>query len=64
MEMLRKVIDCGSLNISQEHFYGGVSFSKVTSLQCLGCNFAMNRTHYRFFLEYVTNTSCLKKYFE
>ena len=58
MEMLRKVIDCGSLNISQEHFYGGVSFSNVTSLQCLGCNFAMNRTHY------VTKTSCLKKYFE
>ena len=58
--MLRKITDCESLEISQENFYDEVSFSKVTNLQCSDCNFSIKRTHYRFFLEYVPKTSCLK----
>ena len=57
MEMLRKIIDGKSLEISQENVYEGVSFSKVTSLQCSDCN--------RYFLEYVPKTNIFKKqYFE
>ena len=59
--MLGKIIDCESLEISQEHFYDVVSFSKVTILQRSDCNFAIKRTHHRFFLGYVPKTSCLKK---
>ena len=33
--MLGKIIDCESLDISQENFCDGVSFSKLTNLQCL-----------------------------
>ena len=62
MMMLHKIIDCQSLEISQENFYDGVSFSKVATLclQCLDCNFAIKRAHRRFFLEYELKTS-LKK---
>ena len=49
------------MEISQENFYDGVSFSKVTNLQCSDCNFAIKRTHHRFFLQYLPKTSCLKK---
>ena len=58
--MLRKIIDGKSLEISQKNVYEGVSFSKVTSLQCSDCNFAIKRTHRRFVLEYVTKTCCLE----
>ena len=61
MEILRKIIDCKSLENSQGNFYGGVSFSKVISLQFSDCNFAMKRIHQRFFLENKPKTSCLKK---
>ena len=44
-------IDCGSLEISQEIFYDGVSFSKVASLQCSDCNFVIKRTLHRFLFE-------------
>ena len=59
--MLRKIIDAKSLEISQENIYKGVFFSKVTNLQCSGCNFAIKIAHYRYFLEYVPKTGCLKK---
>ena len=39
------------------------SFSKITSLHCSDCNFAIKRTHHRLFLEYVSKTSCFKKIF-
>ena len=43
----------------------GISFSKVTNLQCSDCNFAIKTAHHRYFLEYVPKTCCLKKqYFE
>ena len=58
MKMLRKIIDGKSLEISQENVYEGVSFSKVTNLQC---NFAIKVAHHRYFLEYVPRTSCLRK---
>ena len=61
MEILRKIIDCKSLENSQGNFYGGVSFSRVISLQFSDCNFAIKRIHHRFFLENVPKTSCLKK---
>ena len=61
MKMLQKIIDCGSLEICQENFYDGVSFSKVTSLKCSGCNSAIKRIHHRLFFENVTKASCLKK---
>ena len=65
MKMLRKIIDAKSLEISRENVYEGVSFSKVTNLQCSDCNFAIKMTHQRYFFENVPNTSCLKKqYFE
>ena len=51
MKILRKIIDCESLEIFHKKLNDGFSFSKVTSLQ---------RTHYRFFLENVPKTSCLK----
>ena len=57
MKILRKLTDCETLEISQENFYDEVSFSKVINLQCSGCNFAIKRTHHRFFLEYVPKTS-------
>ena len=63
MEILRKIIDCKSLENSQGNFHGGVSFSKVISLQLLDCNFARKRIHHRFFLGNVPKTSCLKKNF-
>ena len=61
MKMLRKIIDGKSLEISQENVYEGVSFSKVTNLQCSDCNFAIKIAHHRYFLEYVPRTSCLRK---
>ena len=65
MKMLRKIIDGKSLEISQESVCEGVSFSKVTNLQCSDCNFAIKIAHHRYFLEYVPKTSCLKQqYFE
>ena len=64
MKMLRKMIDGKSLEISQENAYEGVSFGKVTNLQCSDCNFAI-KTAQRYFLGNVPKTSCLKKqYFE
>ena len=61
MEILRKIIDCKSLGNFQGNIYGGVSFSRVTSPQFSGCNFAIKRIHHRFFLGNVPKTSCLKK---
>ena len=61
MEILRKIIDCKSLENFQGNIYGGVSFSRVTSLQFSGCNFAIKRIHHRFFLEKIPKTSCVKK---
>ena len=58
--MLEKITDCESLEIYQENFYDTVSFYKVTKLQSSDCNFAIERTHHRFYLEYVPKTSCLK----
>ena len=63
MKILRKIIHCKSLEISQENFYEGVSFSTVESLQYSDCNFAIKRTHYRFLFENLPKTSCLKKLF-
>ena len=61
MEILRKIIDCKSLENSQGNFYGGVSFSKVISLQFSDCNFAIKKIHHRFFSGNVPKANCLKK---
>ena len=61
MEILRKIIDCKSLENSHGNFYGGVSFSKVVNLQFSDCNFAIKNIHHRFFSGNVPKTSCLKK---
>ena len=61
MEILRKIIDCKSLENPQGNFYGGVSSSKVINLQFSDCNFAIKRIHHRFFLGNVPKTNCLKK---
>ena len=58
MEILKKIIDCKN---SQGNFYGGVSFSRVTSLQFSGCNFAIERILHKFFLGNAPKTGCLKK---
>ena len=60
MKMLQKIIDGKSLEISTENVCEGVSFSKVTNLQCSDCNFAIKIAHHRYFLEYVLKTNCLK----
>ena len=60
MKMLRKITDGKCLEISQESVYEGVSFSKVTNLQCSDCSYAIKIAHHRYFLEYVPKTSCLK----
>ena len=78
MKMLRKITDDKSLEISQENAYEGISFRKVTNLQCSDCNFVIKIVIIKIvienvvikiviinFLEYVPKTSCLKKqYFE
>ena len=58
---IKKIIDCKSLRNSQGNFYGGVSFSKVISLQFSDCNFAIKKIHHWFFLGNVPKTSSLKK---
>ena len=57
---IKKKIDCKSLKNSQGNFYGGVSFSKVISLQFSDCNFAIKKIHHRFFSGNAPKTSCLK----
>ena len=47
MKMLQKIIAGKSFEISQENVYDGVSFGKVTNLQCSKCNFAIKITHHR-----------------
>ena len=59
--MLQKIIYWECLDIFQKKVCDGVSFSKVTSLQCSDCNFTIKRTHHRFFLDYVVKTGCIKK---
>ena len=61
MEILRKIIDCKSLENFQGNLYSGVSFSKVISPQFSDCNFVVKNIHHRFFSGNVPNTSCLKK---
>ena len=51
MEILRKIIDCKSLENSQGNSYGGVSFSKVINLRFSYCNFAIKNIHHRSFQE-------------
>ena len=52
-----------SLEISQEKFYDGVSFSKVTNLKCSDCNFAIEITHHRYFWNMYLKLDVLKKIF-
>ena len=61
MKILRKIINCESLEISQENFYDEVSFNKFTVLHCSDCNFTIKRTHHRFFLEYVYKPAVLER---
>ena len=49
-----------SLEIFQENVYDGVSFNKVTNLQCSDCNFAIKITHHRYFFENVPTQAVLK----
>ena len=66
MKILGNIIDYKSLEISQENFYDGVSFSKHTGLHCSDGNFTIKRTQHIFFLENAPKISCLeenKKYF-
>ena len=59
MKMLRKIIDGKSWEISQENAYEGVSFIKVTNLQCSGCNFAIKIAHHRYFSGHVPKTKTI-----
>ena len=56
MKMLGKITDCESLELFQANFYDRLSVSKLTNLQCSGCNIAIKRIHHRSFLEYVPKT--------
>ena len=61
MKMLRNIIDCESLEVTQGNVYDGVSCSNLKSLPCSDCNFTIKRTHQRFFWEYVPEPGCLKR---
>ena len=56
MKILDKITDRESLEISQDNLCDEVPFNKVINHQCSGCNFAIKRTHHRFFLEYIPKT--------
>ena len=58
--MLRKIIDGKSVKISQENVYEGVSFTKVTSLQCSDCNFAIKIAHHSTFWNKYRKLAVLK----
>ena len=60
MKMLRKIIDGKSLEISQENVYEGVSFNKVTNLQCSDCIFAIKIAHHRCFWNMYRKLAVLK----
>ena len=60
MEILRKIIDCKSLENPQGNFYGGVSSSKVISLQFSDCNLAIKRINHRFFVGNVPKSNFKK----
>ena len=53
MEMLRKIIDCNSLENFPKNIYGGVRFSKIASLCCTNCSCTITSDHHRYFSEYV-----------
>ena len=55
MKMLQKIINCKSLDISQENVYDGVYFSNAANLHCTDCNSTIKDLHRRFFLEYAPN---------
>ena len=61
MNMLRKIIDGKSLEISQENVYEGVSFIKVTNLQCSDCISAIKIAHHIYFLEQYLKNNILRK---
>lgn len=61
MKMFRKIIYCKSLKNSEKNLYDADFFCNVASQQCSDCSFAIKGTHNRFFLKYVSKTSCLKK---
>ena len=56
MKMLGKIPNSESLELFQANFYDRPSVSKLTNLQCSGCNIAIKRIHHRSFLEYVPKT--------
>ena len=62
MEMLRKIIDSESLEISLENIYDGVPFKKVKSLPCSDCNLTVNSTQ-DFFLNMYRQLAALKRVF-
>ena len=59
-KILRKIINCESLENSQENAYDGKYSTKVTNLQCTDYNSTISRLHHRFFSEYVPENSWLK----
>ena len=60
MMIFRNIIDCKSLESSQDNLYNGVYFSKVASPQCIDCNLSINRICHIFFSEYVPKNTCLR----
>ena len=51
--MLRKIIDCESLENFPKKVFDGVCFNKIASLSCTNCSSTITRIHRRFFSEYV-----------
>ena len=51
--MLRKRIDCKSLENFLKNVSDGVRFSKIASLCCTNCNSSITSIHNRFFSKYV-----------
>ena len=55
--MLQKIINCESLENSQENIYDGSYSGKVASLQRTDCNSTISRLQHRFFLEYISKST-------
>ena len=60
-DMLQKIINCESLENSQENIYDGSYSGKVASLQRTDCNSTISRLQHRFFLEYISKSTWHKK---
>ena len=61
MKVLRKIVDCKNLEISQENVYDGKMFNKFTNLQYTDYNSTVKRLLHRFFQNIFRKPPVLKR---